>query len=111
MSYTLDYVELPSTDNTATARFLSEAFGWPAVDYGPDYSALEAGGAEMGVDGSAGRATAPLAIIRADDLEAAERAVVAAGGVILRPIYPYPGGRRFHFREPGGNELAVYVEG
>ncbi len=54
--------------------------------------------------------SAPLTVIRTEDLELAEREVLAAGGEITRPAFDFPGGRRFHFREPGGNELAVWIE-
>jgi predicted enzyme related to lactoylglutathione lyase len=110
MAYQLDYLEFPSGDNAASARFFAEAFGWGAVGYGPDYSGLEGAGLGIGIDGSDERVAAPMAVIRCADLEAAERAVVAAGGTIVRPAYDFPGGRRFHFREPGGCELAVYIE-
>jgi predicted enzyme related to lactoylglutathione lyase len=63
-----------------------------------------------GIDASEGRTEKPLAVIRTEDLELAEREVLAAGGEITRPAFDFPGGRRFHFREPGGNELAVWIE-
>ena len=79
--------------------------GWSAGNY------PGAGGTgDIGLNGDAGDATAaPLVVIEVDDLEAALGQVEAAGGAITRPIFAYPGGRRFHFREPSGNELAVYV--
>ncbi len=73
-------------------------------------SASTSAGIDGGVDLSPNRPAAPLAVIRADDLEEAERDVVAAGGVITVPAYDFPGGRRFHFRAPGGIDLAVWVE-
>jgi hypothetical protein len=106
----LDYVELPSvTAHELTRAFYAKAFGWSFVDYGPDYSAADTGVAEMGLNGSPEDAlSAPLPIIRVDDLEAAYQAVTRAGAVIARPIFAYPGGRRFHFIDPSGSELAVY---
>ena len=107
----IDYVELPGRDLAATKGFYSAAFGWVFTDYGPAYAAMN-----EGLDGgfnadAADQASAPLVILYAHDLEAMEARVRAAGGTIMRPIYSFPGGRRFHFRDPSGNELAVWSEG
>lgn len=108
--YQIDYLEFPSTDGRKSRRFFEEAFGWSFIDYGPSYHAIEAAGIEAGIQGDAEAATAaPLAIVRTADLEAAQQAVELAGGVITRAAFDFPGGRRFHFREPGGNEMAVWV--
>lgn len=106
----IDYVELPSaTAHELTRAFYGQAFGWSFTDYGPDYAATTNGTVDVGLDGQAGEAlSAPLPVIRADDLEAAFDAVCKAGGVIAKPIFAFPGGRRFHFIDPGGNELAVW---
>ncbi|KKB78390.1 hypothetical protein VW35_12235 [Devosia soli] len=109
MADKIDYIEFPSSDRAATSGFFRAAFGWGAVSYGPDYDGIEGAGIDGGVDQAAERVAATMAIIRSDDLDDAERRVVAAGGVITRPQFDFPGGRRFHFREPGGNELAVWV--
>lgn len=109
-SYKIDYIEFPSSDGPNTRRFLGEAFGWGFTGYGPDYNAINNAGIDGGIDSSPGRPRAPLAVIRTEDLELAEREVVAAGGVITTPAFDFPGGRRFHFREPGGVELAVWIE-
>jgi len=106
----IDYVEFPSRDVAATRSFLAAAFGWGFVDYGPDYQGLDGAGIDGGIDGTPGRAAAPLVIVKAADLEAAEAAVRAAGGTVTRPAFAFPGGRRFHFREPGGCEMAVWSE-
>lgn len=109
-TYQIDYLEFPSTDGLKTRRFFEEAFDWSFVSYGPNYHAIEAAGIDAGIQSDAKEATgAPLAVIRTTDLEAAQRAVELAGGVVIRPAFDFPGGRRFHFREPGGNELAVWV--
>ena len=107
----IDYVELPGGDLIATKRFYEAAFGWSFTDYGPAYTAFD-----EGIDGgfnadAADQARAPLVILYADDLETMEAKVRAAGGAILKPIYSFPGGRRFHFADPSGNELAVWSEG
>jgi predicted enzyme related to lactoylglutathione lyase len=108
--YQIDYLEFPSTDGLKTRRFFQEAFGWSFINYGPTYHAIEAAGIDAGIQGDSGEATsAPLAIVRTADLEAAQRAVELAGGVVTRAAFDFPGGRRFHFREPGGNEMAVWV--
>jgi uncharacterized protein len=110
-TYKIDYIEFPSSDGASTRRFFADAFGWRFTNYGPTYDAIENAGIEAGIQAAPSEAsTAPLAIVRTLDLEAAERAVTAAGGVITRPAFDFPGGRRFHFREPGGNELAVWIE-
>lgn len=106
----IDYIEFPTADRAASGRFFADAFGWRLVDYGPTYTGLDGAGIDGGIDGGDSRAAAPLAVIRTDDLDDAERRVVAAGGTVTRAQYDFPGGRRFHFREPGGSELAVYVE-
>lgn len=109
MSDKIDYIEFPSANRPMTSAFFQAAFGWGIVSYGPDYDGLSDAGIDGGVDQAAGRVAATMAVIRSSDLDAAERRVLAAGGTITRPQFDFPGGRRFHFREPGGNEMAVYV--
>jgi len=109
MADRIDYVEFPSSDRAQTSAFFQAAFGWGIISYGPHYDALAQAGIDGGVDQAEGRVAATMAIIRTQDLDDAERRVLAAGGVITRPQFDFPGGRRFHFREPGGNELAVWV--
>ena len=106
----IDYVELPSTTaHELTRAFYSKAFGWDFTDYGPDYSATTNGTTDVGLSGGREDAlSAPLPVVRVDDLEAAFDAVGKAGGVIAKAIFSFPGGRRFHFIDPGGNELAVW---
>lgn len=107
--YALDYLEIPATDGAAERKFMTDAFGWSHTPYGPDYAEIHAGLA-VGVDSSERRVAAPMPVIRAEDLDEAERDVVAAGGTITVLQYDFPGGRRFHFRSPGGVEFAVYIE-
>lgn len=106
----IDYVELPSvTAHELTRAFYGKAFGWVFTDYGPDYSATTNGTVDVGLNGQVEDAlSAPLPVIRVDDLESAFDAVGKAGGVIARPIFSFPGGRRFHFIDPAGSELAVW---
>jgi len=109
-AYQLDYLELPSSDAKKSRGFFQSAFGWSFADFGGTYAEIRDAGLLFGVNADPeDRSSAPIAVIRTDDLEKAERDVVKAGGVITRPAYDFPGGRRFYFREPGGAELAVYV--
>ncbi|MCH8615194.1 VOC family protein [Sphingomonas sp. SM33] len=106
----IDYVELPSaTAHELTRAFYSKAFAWAFTDYGPDYSATTTGDVDVGLNGQPEEAlSAPLPVIRVGDLEAAFDAVTKAGGTIAKPIFAFPGGRRFHFIDPSGSELAVW---
>jgi len=106
----IDYVELPtSTAHELSRAFYARAFGWRFTDFGPTYAATTEGPTDLGLQGDpADSLSAPLPVIRVDDLEAAFDAVSKAGGVIAKPIFSFPGGRRFQFIDPGGNELAVW---
>jgi len=102
------YIELPSKNVAADKHFYGSAFGWSFEDFGPDYAAIHDAGVEGGLNGTEeGRAKAPLVVIDTDDIEGMSRRVVTGGGTITAPIFAYPGGRRFHFMDPSGNELAV----
>jgi predicted enzyme related to lactoylglutathione lyase len=108
--FQIDYFELASSNGPRSRDFFEEAFGWRFKEHGADYNEFEDAGMAGGMQSAPAEATAaPLIVVRTDDLENAERVVVTAGGAITRPAFDYPGGRRFHFREPGGNELAIYV--
>ena len=108
----IDYVELPSvTAHELTRGFYAKAFGWQFTDYGPDYAATTNGDVDLGLNGQPNEAlAAPLPVVRVDDLDVTLDAVAAAGGVISRPIFAFPGGRRFHFIDPSGSELAAWSE-
>jgi hypothetical protein len=107
----VDYVEFKATDLEAAKAFYSGAFGWKFQDWGPDYASFEdgrlAGGFQLAEEVTRG---GPLVIIYAVDLEAAEASVRANGGTIVREIFSFPGGHRFHFTDPSGNELAVWSD-
>lgn len=105
----IDYVEMPGGDLPAVKAFYGRAFGWSFTDYGPDYAAFDEG-LDGGFDGSGEAAAKPLVVLFATDLEAMLATVQQAGGEIVKPIFSFPGGRRFHFRDPAGNELAVWSE-
>jgi predicted enzyme related to lactoylglutathione lyase len=106
----LNYIELAGGDLPASKAFYGQAFGWTFQDYGPEYAAFDEGiDGGLYADGAAPQAP-PLPILYAHDLEAMQAKVEAAGGAIVKPIFAFPGGRRFHFRDPAGNELAVWSE-
>jgi predicted enzyme related to lactoylglutathione lyase len=108
----IDYIELPGGDLPATKGFYEKAFGWSFVDYGPEYAAFDNAGVDGGFNADAAdQAKAPLVVLFSTDLEASLAKVTAAGGKVSRPIFSFPGGRRFHFRDPSGNELAIFSEG
>jgi uncharacterized protein len=107
----LDYVEFPATDIPATKKFYGTVFGWSFVDYGPDYVAFEVDGRSGGFN--AGRkvvaSDGPLVVLYANDLDAME-AKVKACGIAIVSRENFEGGRRFHFRDPNGNEVAVWAK-
>lgn len=104
----INYIELSGMNVAAQKAFYSSAFGWDFTDFGGDYAATTTGDVDLGIDGDSPRAAlAPLPVIEVADLEAALAAVEAAGAAIVVPIFAFPGGRRFHFRDPAGHELAV----
>jgi uncharacterized protein len=110
----LNYVEFHSRDLAASKQFFERAFGWGFTDYGPDYTAFEGEGLDGGFFKSDARAENikghPVVIFYSETLEDTLTEVQAAGGVICAEIFEFPGGRRFHFIEPGGNEFAVWSE-
>ena len=104
----LNYLELPVRDIAAAKRFYAGAFDWDFVDFGPTYAATLSGDTDIGFQADTSAQTAaPLPVIDVADLEAAEAAVRAAGGDVTAAIFSFPGGRRFHFRDPDGHELAA----
>ncbi len=108
----VDYIEFPALDLAATKAFYTAAFGWKFTDYGPDYTSFEDGRLAGGFEkqAKAGTGGGPLVVIYAADLAAMEARVRAAGGAIVKEIFPFPGGRRFHFTDPSGNQLAVWSD-
>jgi uncharacterized protein len=110
----INYVEFPAKDLKGTKSFFQAAFGWTFVDYGPEYTAFS----DQGLDGgffqselaSSTQKGAALIVLYSDQLEDTFAKIEKAGGFIIKPIYSFPGGRRFHFTEPSGNEFAVWSE-
>jgi predicted enzyme related to lactoylglutathione lyase len=105
----IDYIEFPVRDIAANKAFYGGVFGWTFTDYGKDYCAFNDGRLEGGFthEGEV-RPGSTLVIMYADNLEATRERVKAHGGKIVDDIYPFPGGRRFHFSDPNGYELAVW---
>lgn len=107
----IDYIEITVEDPARAKEFYGSAFGWQFNDYGPEYAGIRGGEGEVGGLGRGNPADAgPLTILYSDDLDATLQGVKEAGGTITREPYDFPGGRRFHFQDPDGNDLAVYTE-
>jgi hypothetical protein len=108
----IDYVELNVADIARSKDFYGKAFGWRFTDFGPDYCEFTDGRMKGGFNATEVPRPdgGPLIILYGQDLESFVEAVEQAGGGIARPIYPFPGGRRFHFTDPDGYELAVWSE-
>src|SRR6266516_924885 len=104
----VDYIEFGATDVGGTKQFYQQVFGWQFQDYGPDYTSFQDGRVSGGFTKDAPvRPANPLVVIYAMQLEAIEAKIKQAGGKIVLKTYPFPGGRRFHFTDPSGNQLAV----
>ncbi len=111
-NYRMDYIEFPAADIATTKKFYGQVFGWKFEDYGPNYISFYDGRIAGGFtkDAKVAPASGVLVVLYASDLEGTEAKVKAAGGRISKPIFSFPGGRRFHFTDPNGNELAVWSE-
>lgn len=104
----IDYIEFYSPQMEATQGFFAAAFGWEFVEYGPDYRDIQEAGLGGGIERAA--QSAPLIVLRSDDLESALAKVREAGAEIVKDIFEFPGGRRFEFVEPGGTRMAVWTQ-
>ncbi|WP_166264610.1 VOC family protein [Marinobacter caseinilyticus] len=110
----IDYLEFPTHDLAATKRFFSSVFGWRFTDYGPEYTAFSNAGMDGGffhsdLEFNTAKGSA-LVVLYSADLEDTLARVEQAGGAMTKPIFAFPGGRRFHFTDPNGNEYAVWSE-
>jgi len=110
----IDYVEFPATDFDAVQTFYESAFGWEFTDYGPEYRAFTDGRLNGGFRYAELKSTtatgSALVILYAEDLEGTRDKVKSSGGTIVEDIFSFPGGRRFQFADPNGNELAVWSD-
>jgi uncharacterized protein len=106
----IDYVELTVSDIARAKRFYGAVFGWSFTDHGPQYCEFNDGRLKGGfAAGTANGPGGPLVILYANDLDDVQRRIEAAGGKIVKPAYDFPGGRRFHFADPDGYQLAVWT--
>lgn len=104
----INFIELPARDLGAARAFYAAVFGWELTDFGPSYSCTMTGNVDLGLQGDMSEAPGmPLPVVLVDDIEAAQTAVAEAGGTISKPVFAFPGGRRFHFLDPNGLELAI----
>lgn len=107
----IDYIELPTVDLIEAKRFYGDVFDWKFVDYGPDYSSFNDGRLDGGFrKEQAVQRGGPLIIMYSLNLELIKEKIQSAGGTIVLDIFEFPGGRRFHFTDPSGNELAVWSD-
>lgn len=110
----INYLEIPARDIEATKAFFTAAFGWTFTDYGPEYTAFS----DQGIDGGFYKSEltvstdngSALIVFYSKELEQTQSKIEKARGSILKPIFPFPGGRRFHFSDPNGNEYAVWSD-
>ncbi len=110
----INYIEFPSKDLEATKSFFTSVFGWSFTDYGPEYAAFSNEGIDGGFFKSEFSCTtengSALIVFYSKELENTQSKIEGAGGSIVKPIFSFPGGRRFHFSDPCGNEYAVWSE-
>lgn len=114
MSEKINYIEMPSKNLSVTKQFFGDTFGWGFVDYGEEYVALEDAGIDGGFYLTDKLANAEeggvLVVLYSDKLEATQEKIEQNKGEITQTIFSFPGGRRFHFKDPNGNEYAVWSD-
>lgn len=111
----INYLEIPAKNIEATKAFFTTVFGWSFIDYGPDYTAFEKA---VGIDGGFFKSDlvastnngSVLIVFYSKELEKTQAKIEQAGGTIIKPTFSFPGGRRFHFGDPNGNEYAVWSD-
>ena len=110
---TINYIELPMIKKAETVAFYQQAFGWSFTDWGPDYVSFDGAGIDGGFNRESGVSVAGpgvLVILYSDDLSRTQSNIEKADGKIVRATYNFPGGQRFHFEDPNGNQLAVWSD-
>ncbi len=111
---TINYIEFPAENIQETKQFFTQVFNWNFEDFGPEYAAFS----DQGINGGFFKSTlkantskgSALIVFYSDNLEATYKKIEHFGGKIIKPIFSFPGGRRFHFTEPSGNEFAVWSD-
>lgn len=110
----INYVEFPAKDIETTKAFFKNAFNWDFIDYGPEYTAFSGQGLDGGFFksdlSSSTNNGAALIVFYSKTLEDTQSKIESSGGSIIKPIFEFPGGRRFHFTDPNGNEFAVWSD-
>lgn len=110
----INYIEIPAKDIEATKAFFTTVFGWSFVDYGPEYTAFSNAGIDGGFFKSDLSASteigSALIVFYSKEIEKTQSKIEIAGGSVIKPIFAFPGGRRFHFGDPNGNEYAVWSD-
>jgi predicted enzyme related to lactoylglutathione lyase len=109
----INYIELPMVNNAETKKFYKQVFGWEFTDWGPNYISFSGANIDGGFNGEGDvQISIPgvLVVLYASDLIQKLENVTKAGGKISKPVFEFPGGKRFHFLDPNGNELAVWSE-
>ncbi len=109
MALQIDYVEFYSNEMGQTENFFQNAFGWSFIEYGADYRDIQGAGIGGGLERA--ERQPPLIILKSDNLEQDRDQILKAGAELIKDIFEFPGGRRFEFKEPGGNLMAVWSEG
>lgn len=110
-NHRIDYIEFSATDIASTKKFYTAVFGWKFTDYGPEYVSFEDGRISGGfAKAQSMSGNGALVVVYSSALEKTQNAVVRSGGTITKPPFAFPGGRRFHFTDPNGNELAVWSD-
>ncbi|MCH4152790.1 MAG: VOC family protein [Sphingobium sp.] len=105
----INYLELTSASTGRSKAFYTAAFGWDFTDFGPDYSATTSDDTDLGLTGEVDAESAPvLPVIEVTGLEVVREIIIAQGGQVVKPIFAFPGGRRFHFRDPDGHVLGAW---
>lgn len=110
----INYLEFPVKDIPATKDFFAKAFNWSFTDYGSEYVAFSNAGIDGGFYQSdlnfSSNAGSVLIVFYSDKLDQTQSKIIASGGKIIKPVFEFPGGRRFHFSDPNGNEFAVWTD-
>jgi predicted enzyme related to lactoylglutathione lyase len=106
----IDYIEFTAPNLIEIKKFYGEALGWTFQDWGEEYVTFSDGRVDGGFSRGPSRPGGPLVILYTPGLEEIQQKILSAGGIIIKDTFSFPGGRRFHFADPAGNELAVWSD-